>query len=359
MILFITRKFPPSKGGMERVAYELSQRLSRVANVKLVKWGGSNKWLPLILPYFFLKSLWVLISSRIRVIYLEDGLLAPLGLTLKILTRKPVVITIHGRDIAYENWLYQLLVPRCINRLDRVICVSRAIKEACLKRGVDGEKTAVVANGISDEFYMDSDKRALKAKLAQVLGRNLGERKILLSVGRLVEKKGIHWFVAKVMPQLAETGCAYVIAGDGILAPLIRRAIEENQLENSVFMLGWANADMLRILYNAADIFIMPNVPVVGDMEGFGLVALETSSCGLPVVASNLEGIKDAIEDGKNGLLIQPNSVQGFASAVRQLLENDELREGFGAQARKFTLENYGWETMTQRYLEEFAKLGG
>lgn len=359
MILFITRKFPPSKGGMERVAYELSRHLSKVANIKLVKWGGSNKWLPLILPYFFLKSLWVLISRKVRVIYLQDGLLAPLGLALKLLTRKPVVITIHGRDIAYETRLYQFLIPKCLSRLNKVICVSNAIREACLTRGVSAEKTVVIANGISDEFYISTGKQNLITELANLLRKDLEEKKILLSVGRLVEKKGIHWFVAEVIPQLVDGSFVYIIAGAGILEPVIRKSIEENKLENDVFLLGWADDDMLRLLYNTADIFVMPNVPVTGDMEGFGLVALETSSCGLPVVASNLAGIKDAIEDDRNGLLIQPGSVQGFATAIRELLENDELREGFGAQARQFTLDNYGWERMTQHYLEEFAKLEG
>jgi len=344
---------------MERVAYELSKHLSRVGKVKLVKWGGSNKWLPLVLPYFFLKSLWVLSSSRIRVIYVEDGLLAPLGLILKVLTRKPVAITIHGRDIAYENRLYQFLIPKCLSRLNKVICVSSTIREACLTRGVSAEKTVVIANGILDEFYVSGSKQNLKTKLANILKKDLGERKILLSVGRLVEKKGIHWFVDEVIPQLFDGSFVYIIAGAGILEPVIRKSIEENELENDVFLLGWADYDMLRLLYNAADIFIMPNVPVKGDMEGFGLVALETSSCGLPVVASNLEGIKDAIQNNQNGILVNPNSVQEYVSSIRNLLEDDELRERFGAQARQFTLENYGWERMTQRYVEEFIKLGG
>ncbi len=341
---------------MQRVAYELSQHLSKLTDVKLIKWGGSNKWLPLVLPYILLRSLWTLSITSIQVIYLQDGLLAPLGLILKLFG-KPIAITIHGRDIAYENRLYQFLIPRCLKRLDLIICVSNAIRDACLTRGVSAEKTIVIANGISDGFYTNGDKRSGRAKLAQVVDRDLGDKKILLSVGRFVEKKGIHWFVAEVIPQLCDDNFLYIIAGTGTLEPVIRKSIEENKLEDNVLLLGWADEDMLRLLYNTADIFIMPNIPVTGDMEGFGLVALETSSCGLPVVASDLEGIQEAIQNNKNGILIPPRSVQGFVNAVKQLLENDELRSRFGTQARQYTLENYGWERMAQRYREEFTRL--
>jgi glycosyltransferase involved in cell wall biosynthesis len=358
MILFITRKFPPSKGGMERVAYELSQHLSKITDVKLVKWGGSNKWLPLVLPYLLFRSSWILLTSKVSVVYLEDGLLAPLGLILKRF-RKPVTITIHGRDIAFENKLYQVIVPKCLDRLDRVICVSHALKEECLKRGVADQRLVVIPNGISDEFKADQDKSAFKEELSRLTGKTLFGRKVLLSVGRLIEKKGIHWFADKVMPQLVETNCAYIIAGDGVLLHTIKKSIEDNQLENNVFMLGWANRDMLKILYNAADIFIMPNIPAEGDMEGFGLVAVEAASCALPVVTSNLEGIREAIQDGKNGFLTEPCNAQGYIDRLKELLGNDELRERFGAQARQYTLESYSWESRAQRYLDEFAKLEG
>lgn len=341
---------------MEKVAFELSRHLSRLTEVKLVKWGGSNKWLPLVLLYLLLRSMWALTTSDIWVIYLEDGLLAPLGVLLKVF-RKPVAITVHGKDIAYENGLYQFLVPRCLKRLNRVICVSNAIREACLTRGISADRAIVITNGISDEYYMDGDKPAARIKLEEILGKELGDRKILLSLGRFVEKKGIHWFLAEVMPELAKTGCAYVIAGDGVLAPLIRKTIVQKKLEGSVFLAGWADKDVLRVLYNAADIFIMPNIPVTGDMEGFGLVALETASCSLPVVASNLEGIKDAIRDGKNGYLLEPGNAGMFIEKVKELLGNDTLRESFGMQAKVFTMENFGWERMAERYLGEFKCL--
>lgn len=359
MILFITRKFPPSKGGMERVAFELSKHLSGITEARLVKWGGSNKWLFLVLPYLFFRSLWVLISRKVHVIYLQDGLLAPLGLALKVLTKKPTVITIHGLDITHENKVYQFVIPRCVNRLDKVICVSTATKEACLERSIQQGKVTVIPDGISDELYMNDDKQKLRRKLSKELKINLNKREILLSVGRLVERKGIHWFVENVMRLLIEKdkNCIYLIVGDGNLSPQIQKAIEHNDLKNCVFMLGKVDDETLKTLYNVCNIFIMPNVPVKGDMEGFGVVALEASSCGVPVVASNLEGIKEAIEDGKNGILVKPKSVQGFTSTVKELLENNELRDRSGTQARKFTLENYSWEMMAQHYLEEFRAL--
>jgi glycosyltransferase involved in cell wall biosynthesis len=339
---------------MERAAFELSRHLSAITEVKLIKWGGSNKWLPLVLPWLLLRGLLALLTCKIRVIYLQDGLLAPLGLILKLLTSKPVTITVHGRDITYDNRLYQTVIPRCLKRLNEVICVSEAIREACCKRGINANKTAVIANGVSDEFYLSIDKEQLRNKLGIKLKRDLGERKILLTVGRFVEKKGIHWFVEEVMPKLSDNTFVYVIAGAGILEPTIRSSIEEHQLQNDVFLISWADDDMLRLLYNAADIFVMPNVPVEGDMEGFGLIALEAASCGLPVVAADLEGIRDAIQDGKNGFLVEPGNPQGFIEKIKELLEDDEKRHAFGERARQYTLENFGWDKMAREYLEIF-----
>lgn len=358
MVLFITRKFPPSRGGMERVAFELNRHLSGIIEVKLIKWGGSNKWLPLILPCLLFKSLWILVIANVQTIYLQDGLLAPLGLILKILTSKPVAITIHGLDITYENRLYQFVVPRCISRLDKVICISNATKKTCLDKGIPEEKTTIIPDGISDDFYIHGRRQNLKKKLSRQLKINLGDKKILLSVGRLVERKGIHWFVEKVMPKITDkdNGCIYLIVGEGKFSSHVQEAIAQNNLKDVIRMLSRVNDETLKVLYNASDIFVMPNVPVKGDMEGFGVVALEASSCALPVVASNLEGIRDAIHDGKNGLLVTPGRTEEFATKILELMGDDELRERVGSQAREFTLENYGWEKIARLYLDSLEK---
>lgn len=360
-ILFITRKFPPSTGGMEKAAYELYRHLSQITEVKLVKWGGSNKWLPVVLPYLFFRALSILLFHKISVIYLQDGLLVPFGYLLKV-SRKPVVTTIHGLDITYKNRLYQFFVPKCVKRLDKVICISNAAKEECLKRGIPEEKITVISEGVSDEFYMNLkcvDRHRLREKVSVRLGFDLSNKKILLSVGRLTERKGFHWFVENVLPKIIEgdKDCIYLIAGKGIYREKVREAIERRSLKNHVLMLGQVNNEMLRYLYNVADVYVMPNIAVEGDMEGFGVVILEASSCGLPIVAFGLEGIKDAIKDRENGLLVEPGKTEEFASAILRLLQNDAERERFGERARQFTLDNFSSERIAERYLEEFQRV--
>jgi glycosyltransferase involved in cell wall biosynthesis len=275
-------------------------------------------------------------------------------MVFKLLSRKPVVITLHGRDITYNNRLYQFIIPRCLKRLNKVICVSHAIEEAAITRGIDTQKTVVITNGISDEFYLDSDKKNFRNELASELKRDLYKSKILLIAGRFVEKKGIHWFVEEVVPKLSDNSLMYVIAGSGILEPVIRESIEKHKLQDNVFLVGWADDDILKLLYNAADIFVMPNIHIEGDMEGFGLVAPEAASCGLPVVAADVEGIKNAIANGENGFLVESGNPQAFIDKIRELLSNEKERRAFGERARRYTLENYGWDKVANEYAEIF-----
>jgi len=360
-VLFITRKFPPQKGGMQKTAYDLFHSLSGLAEVRLVKWGGSNKWLPLILPYFLLRSVYLIVAAKIDIIYLQDGLLAPLGYLLRGFG-KPVVMTAHGLDITYRNRFYRFLVPKCIRRLDRSICVSQSTKQECLKRGMPEANVTVIPDGISDQFYMSltgADRNELRKELSRRFGFNLNGGKVILSVGRLMERKGFHWFVEEVMPKIIEHNhdCIYLIAGEGVYRGRIRKAVERMGLQNKVFLLGVLGHQELRYLYNSADVYVMPNIPVKGDIEGFGVVILEASSCGLPVVASELEGIRDAVGNGENGLLVQPCKAQAFADTILGLLKDDEERERFGKKARQYTLENFSSGRMAERYLSEFQKV--
>src|SRR5690349_6267277 len=104
-ILFVTRKFPPSTGGMENAAYELYMALTAHTDnqVTLVKWGGSNKWLPIIYFKLMFQAIWYGFRRKPEVVYLQDGVMAPLGWVVKKVVGKPTVISVHGKEATYKS----------------------------------------------------------------------------------------------------------------------------------------------------------------------------------------------------------------------------------------------------------------
>ena len=128
-ILFITRCYPPAKGGMEKYAYDLHSSLAQKANVKLLKWGGSKKYLPFVLPYFFFRALFYLLFNDVDIIHAQDGVVSVITTPLKYIFKKPMVVIVHGLDITYKNPLYQFLIKKSLRAADRVIAISNDTKD--------------------------------------------------------------------------------------------------------------------------------------------------------------------------------------------------------------------------------------
>ena len=103
-------------------------------------------------------------------------------------------------------------------------------------------------------------------------------------------------------------------------------------------------AMQLKLLYNSADLFIMPNISVHGNMEGFGIVAIEAGSCGLPVITSGIEGIKDAVINSKNGWIVGEKNIDGFVKKIKSKKLNSK-------KIKKFVRDNFDWKKITRRYL--------
>ncbi len=357
MLLYITRKNAPSIGGMQRFNQKLIRHLGRYRPFRLISWGRSQAWLPGFLLFAFFRAVWLRLSGEIDLIYLSDGLLSPLGVILKKLLRVPVAVNIHGRDIAFAFPLYLTVVPASLKRLDLVICVSTRLKEVCLGRGVPEALLRVVPNGIDpDDFTW-----AGETPPAEVLGVDTAGRVVLITVGRLVPKKGVDRFVAEILPVVVrrapEVLC--LVAGDGPLRAGIEAAVREKGLEDHVRLLGDLPMDdgRLKAFYCAADIFVMPNVEVAGDIEGFGIVALEASAAGLPVVASRLQGIPEAVQDGKNGILLDWDDPAAFAAVILDLVKNPQKRGELGDRARRYTAEKFSWDRIAGLYSGLFSEL--
>jgi len=317
--------------------------------------------LPFFLIFAFVKALFLCLTRPVKCIYLSDGLLSPLGYALKIATRKPTAVNIHGRDIAFPVKLYQLIIPWALRRIDKVICVSEGLKNECLKRNIPEHLLHIIPNGVNiDDFYAENNK-ILFDDINTLTPETLNNRKILITVGRLVRKKGVLYFLKNVFPKIISQypDIAYLIVGDGPLENKIRKLIVENNLQKNAYLLGRIPMDsrLLVYIYNVADIFVMPNIPVDDDMEGFGIVALEAAAAGLPVVASNVDGIAEAVKDNQNGFLIDYNNHAKYTDTILGLLKDEAYRIEFGEKAKNFVKKYYDWSNISRKYLLIFESL--
>ncbi len=357
-ILFITRKYPPTIGGLENAAYQLNESLSKRNNVKLIKWGGSNKYLPFVLPSHFIRACLAMIVSRRDIIYIQDCLLAPLGYVLKVLFNRPVIVTAAGLDLTYENWIYQKFFVSFVKKMNFVICISEETKLEAMKRGVESCRTAVIPYGVEENTLAMSQVQATQ-EIEGELNISISGKVVLLSLGRIVERKGIHWFIKKVLPKLLKKykNIHYLIAGDGPYRKRIELLVKENKLEEYVTIIGRVTDATKQKLYIASDIFIMPNIPVRGDMEGQGLVMLEATMSNRPVVASDLEGISSTITHNQNGILVHPKDEHGFVSSLVGLCTNKSYRNELGTKGKIFTTKKFGWGTISKQYEQVFGSI--
>lgn len=353
-ILFVARNYPPNIGGLETLNQGLYLQLKKKVSIELVKNTGHRYSIK-----FLVLGLFKVIFSDCKVILLSDALLSLYIPFIKILGKK-VLIRVNGLDITGPNFFYQLIIPFLTNLSDRVICISNATKDECVKRGVDPKKITIIPPGIdSNTFYINKKSYNVRTfrKVLKKWNINMNNNQtVLLTIGRLIERKGQYWFIKNVIPKLSKN-IIYLVIGDGPDKERIINLITHKKLFDQVYLLGKISDKIKWLAMNNSDLYVLPNVPVENDIEGFGITALEASSCGLPVIASDLEGLKDAIINGKNGFLVEPYDVREFVRAINKLLADDEKRKKFGEEIKRFTLGNYNWKKISESYLKEFISL--
>src|SRR5260221_5863232 len=140
-------------GSMEKTSYALAQELSKRVDTSLITWGKSQKYLPLVLPIFLIKALYIIPTKKITHVHIGDALLSPIGWLLKKMYKVNISITIHGLDIIFSFPGYQLLIPNTVSHYDSVICVSNATLLECTKRGIPEKLCIVIPWGVYPEEW--------------------------------------------------------------------------------------------------------------------------------------------------------------------------------------------------------------
>ncbi|WP_213380183.1 glycosyltransferase family 4 protein [Allochromatium tepidum] len=371
-VLLLTRNFPPLWGGMERLNHRLAGELAQHTAVRVIAPGGAAAHAPpgvtvrevaghplaRFLMAAFAAALQEARAGAYDWVLAGSGLTAPMALAAAKAANAKAAAYVHGLDLAVRHPLYRALWLPAIRRLDRVIVNSRATADLAQEVGVAAERIAIVHPGVELPTATPEERARLRASFREQHG--LGERPVLLTVGRLTTRKGVAPFVAEVLPQIVrvQPDVCLLVVGDvprGALAATaeppatILRAAEQANVGNYVRWLGPRFGSDLSAAFFAADVHVFPVRDLPGDPEGFGMVAVEAASHGLPTVAYATGGVVDAVADGLSGRLVAPGDATGFAQAVLDMLSNPPREEALTAYAARFAWPHFGaavWQAL-------------
>jgi len=182
-----------------------------------------------------------------------------------------------------------------------------------------------------------------------VARHHLQEKNVVLTIARLVERKGID-VVIKAMPMVLEAipNVVYLVIGLGPYKGKLERLARDLGLEGRVIFVGHVSDEELPLYYCACDVFVLVSRTLTdkGEMEGFGIVYLEAGACGKPVVAGRGGGVEEAVEDGVTGLLVDPLDVGEIAEAIVRILKDKELAKRLGENGRKKAMKQPDWSAL-------------
>ncbi|MFP7753817.1 glycosyltransferase family 4 protein [Thermodesulfobacteriota bacterium B35] len=266
------------------------------------------------------------------------------------LFRRPVVVSARGTDInLYPQFrLIRPLIRWVVTRADGLISVCRSLSDIMVDLGAQQDKVWVIPNGIDPHLFYPKEQRAARMEL------DLGEKqKILLTVGALIERKGIHLLI-EALHLLKEQGkleFSTYIVGKGELKGLLETLVEQYGLSRQVFLVGEVANERLACWYNAADLFFLGS-----SREGWPNVVSESLACGTAVIATPVDGIPDIIHSPKLGSVVERDP-RLFATALEQGFRQNWNREYISDVGQKRTWQKVAHEV--KRVLEQVIKQSG
>jgi glycosyltransferase involved in cell wall biosynthesis len=376
-VLMVVSRAQASVGGMQKQALSLASELqAQRVSVCVLGRGGKNHnvkgmqrpffeevnghvkivRLPiirLIRPWSFLFCffIWACINrNAFQIIHAHNAPLGVMACVVSWFVRKKVIIKIPG--MKYVDYLNGTSLSRRVRRwiltksTDRFIAVNAEMAKALREAGVAPEKIALIRNGIElTAFNGNNDRYALKISL-------LGDPKlqVALFVGRLAEEKGLDQLLAVWAALPSRDGRMLLIVGDGPLRTKLESQARLLGLFPTVRFVGH-QTDVSKF-YAVADLFVLPS-----KTEGMSNSLLEAMAAGLPAIASNVGGNKEAIQDQESGFLIDLYDTPGWAHVLLALLSDRDLRARIGNAARR-RARDFDIRDVAQQYHHLYKAVG-
>ena len=373
--LFITNDFGPRAGGIETFVHGLIERLPRGSVIVYTSAQPDSdkfdaKWLSefgvevvrdrskILLPTpGVIKACQKLVKSR-KLTRVAFGAAAPLGImarSMRSAGAEKIVALTHGHEVWWAKVPpFSFAINFMSKNIDAITYLGDytrgEISKAISKNDVS--KLVQIAPGIDVDHFVPTDSSELRAQLG------LADKAVIISVGRLVHRKGQDKLIS-ALPAIraAVPNVHLVLVGVGPHQKYLENLVAKLNISNCVTFIGRINYSELPKYICVGDIFAMPSRSrFFGlEVEGLGIVYLEASACGLPVVGGKSGGAPDAVLVGETGVVVDGTNSSEIAEACIDLLNNPELCALMGATGRTWIIENWRWEIWATKYAELLA----
>lgn len=376
-VAHIVSTFPPYKAGIGNAAYHLSWELANLGCDVTVftVYSKGHYMMDASLPFsvvrlrpwfwygnagFVPQLLWRL--KDFDIVHLHYPFFGGAEmLYIRHLLRPTNTVIHYHMDVVGDGIMKRLfsfhnnhVMPLIMDRANKIIVTSmdyarRSHVQERLK--TDADKFIEIPLGVDPDVFKP---RMRPKELANQYG--LQNKKVILFVGALDRAhyfKGINYLIKAF--QLISSNDVYrlVIVGGGNLRATYESLAVNFGLERKILFAGKVADDALPLFYNLADVFVLPSID---SSEAFGIVALEAMASGLPVLASDLPGVRSVVQKGSTGLLFKPKDVTYLAKQLHYLLENPQVCNRLGKQGRNRVLERYTWKVVGAAVYEVYQK---
>jgi phosphatidylinositol alpha-1,6-mannosyltransferase len=267
-----------------------------------------------------------------------------------------IVALTHGHEVWWAKvFPFNLILRRIGSTTDSLTYLGDFTRKAISKALTAKSASAMqkIAPGIDVDHFTAVDATSLRQSLG------LSEKKVIVSVGRLVHRKGQD-FLIESMPQiLTQVPDAHLLlVGQGPYRAHLEKLVTKHSLQENVTFIGRIQYNDLPGYICVGDIFAMPSRSRFGglEVEGLGIVYLEASACGLPVIAGESGGAPDAVIEGVTGFVVDGTSTEQIANRAIQLLRDEKLRRGMGSAGRAWIEKEWRWQIWASKFSELLAR---